>query len=416
MASAVQVGGGVGSNGSVFFGCYLLTSLKEGCSEHTYIGFTVNPKRRIRQHNGLIANGARTTKRKRPWEMVLVVHGFPSKISALQFEWEWQHPKDSKRMREFARKPPRGLGNLWLLKAKVRIVHEMLCIPPWNRFPLTVQWLSETRRNSYQLPAVCPQLPPHIHSLVAPLDSLPLYQVGRKSGGGGGTGKDAEEDEGLDEDEEEEEEDNDDYDEEENGLSSQSQNLSSQVQTLRTSTNNSTLPLSPTKKLRWAGRCVLCFEELEERTESTYCSSSSSLTQQQQLLVSREKRKKKRHCIKCEECGARSHMLCLARWFLCQELPVPSSSSSSSRLLPLIPTQGKCPSCFVVSLWSNLVQPLVSSGGGGAVRRRTTPTTTATKSKAKKSTLSNALNTSPSSSIIRRRFFAVQRRNSGSKR
>lgn len=31
-----------------FFACYILTSLKEGCKEHTYIGFTINPRRRIR--------------------------------------------------------------------------------------------------------------------------------------------------------------------------------------------------------------------------------------------------------------------------------------------------------------------------------------------------------------------------------
>lgn len=49
------------------YACYLLVSLAPGFKDHTYIGFTVNPPRRIRQHNGAIAGGANRTRRKRPW-------------------------------------------------------------------------------------------------------------------------------------------------------------------------------------------------------------------------------------------------------------------------------------------------------------------------------------------------------------
>lgn len=59
-----------------------------------YIGFTVNPRRRIRQHNGEIVGGAkRTTRYSSDWSMVCLISGFSSKHMALSYEWYAQHDK-----------------------------------------------------------------------------------------------------------------------------------------------------------------------------------------------------------------------------------------------------------------------------------------------------------------------------------
>jgi structure-specific endonuclease subunit SLX1 len=66
--------------------CYLLQSTDK---QRTYIGATVAPDRRVRQHNGEISGGARATK-GREWTRIILVSGFPDEVAALQFEWAWK--------------------------------------------------------------------------------------------------------------------------------------------------------------------------------------------------------------------------------------------------------------------------------------------------------------------------------------
>lgn len=70
------------------FCCYLLQSLSD--PSKTYIGYTNNAYRRLTQHNGLIAGGARRTVTHRPWRVVVTVYPF-TRTAALQFEYRWSH-------------------------------------------------------------------------------------------------------------------------------------------------------------------------------------------------------------------------------------------------------------------------------------------------------------------------------------
>jgi len=84
-------------NDSCHYCCYLLRSLDPQYHYKTYIGYSPDPERRLRQHNGELSSGsARTTKVSgRPWALVLIVDGFIDSRTALQFEWAWQHANKS---------------------------------------------------------------------------------------------------------------------------------------------------------------------------------------------------------------------------------------------------------------------------------------------------------------------------------
>ena len=121
------------SGGAKFFMCYLLRSLNVKHPRSTYIGFTVHPKRRIRQHNGEISGGAFRTRKKRPWDMGCVVQGFPNKVSALQFEYAWTNPNRSRLLKGFVGKTKKyGFNN------KMELLAILLSVEPFANYGLSV--------------------------------------------------------------------------------------------------------------------------------------------------------------------------------------------------------------------------------------------------------------------------------------
>ena len=105
----------------------------KGC---TYAGVSPDPVKRLRKHNGEICGGAKYTQSKGPgWTHVCLVHGFPTKIQALQFEWAVKHV------------PPRDKGGLISRLQKLYVVlnktHWTSKAPASATMPLQVEWKIE---------------------------------------------------------------------------------------------------------------------------------------------------------------------------------------------------------------------------------------------------------------------------------
>ena len=83
--------------------------------------------------------------------MVLLVHGFPSKIAALQFEWAWQNPHLSRQAPDEAKLPlrrkvegkTRYAKPRLSMKRQIEILREMLGFEGWRKWPLQVSILDE---------------------------------------------------------------------------------------------------------------------------------------------------------------------------------------------------------------------------------------------------------------------------------
>lgn len=294
--------------------CYLLTSANPRYERHTYIGFTVNPSRRLRQHNGELVNGALKTHTKRPWDMVVVCHGFPNKADALKFEWAWQNPTKSKRTKEMA-KGLKGVGGQYFLRAKIRCLLEMLHLPPWRRFQLSLTWLT---RQYTPLLAGCPALPKHMGEVFSSLDlfHLTTTESGHVSEG--------EEDDDPNEDPSVLMKDLNDENEDVCAEWGEREGKESGKESEKESGKE-----SGRESVTVSGKeCVLCHEDIHKYRPSKCVDS---------------------------KCPMFAHVICLSSHFLRNETPYSSrvSAYSSPKLMP---TVGTCPVCFRRMNWSDVIR------------------------------------------------------------
>ena len=122
-------------------GAVLCVYVLRNAGGRTYVGFTNAPARRLRQHNGEVKGGARKTRLGRPWEMIGFVHGFRTKVSALQFEWAWQHPTMSRFLKGGALNGLKVGKRSFAAATRLQVVGALLACDDFAEEPLGVHLL-----------------------------------------------------------------------------------------------------------------------------------------------------------------------------------------------------------------------------------------------------------------------------------
>jgi len=121
--------------------CYIIEN-----RGYTYVGVSNNVEKRLRAHNGEIKGGAKYTTGKGPgWKHICLIHGFPTKIESMQFEWALKHI------------PPRNAGGI---VNRIKKLNTLLNKTKWTSkapyaatCPLTLEWKEHKHRPvEYNIP------------------------------------------------------------------------------------------------------------------------------------------------------------------------------------------------------------------------------------------------------------------------
>ena len=111
--------------------CYLLRST---VVFRTYVGYTNHLGRRIRQHNGEIKGGAKSSRYGKPWEVVCYISGFATRRIALQFE---------KALHKCRKGGPGPTGRIKAIEHLLTMDRWFKTSPLTNTLDLTIHWLIE---------------------------------------------------------------------------------------------------------------------------------------------------------------------------------------------------------------------------------------------------------------------------------
>ncbi len=320
----------------VFACCYLVASLSEQHKGKTYVGFTVNPKRRLLQHNGQYANaGAKYTKKLRPCEMVFCVHGFPTKTQALGFEWAWQNPTTSRAVKDVAQNQLKIGSRHSTILNKSLIGLAMLNLSPWRHLPLVVHFFNDSHKRDVLENAKKKnvKIPSHVRVESGEMSVLDAYvkecnppKKSRKRRR------------------------NDD----EHGEQSEDILLLSQDSDVFVSSQRILKQQQQQQQQQHYHHhvCEVCLRHSSSTEERNRSGGADDDVEEEEEV-----------CCTCSSCGARAHLVCLAESFFKYNHALNSDKENHGRQgdntrhesSELIPEKGKCPRCDKIQSWGDVL-------------------------------------------------------------
>ena len=293
------------------FFCYILLSLHEKYLNGTYIGFTDNPLHRIRQHNGEIKGGAKFTKRKRPWKLVLVISNFPNKIAALKFEWAWQNPfcsnfikDDLENKLSVPKMNKKKLKNYYdSIKFKLEVLNILINSKVFERINLNIYIFDNFPSNDIIISDI---LKPNITKIINNINFDEFKNIMNKN--------------------------------------KNEKNLEENI-----FNENIDKELLSFEGLNFPDKCLICeepFSLIDNSKKENLSEESEGMMIEYNTKEENDKKDNKEYILKCQDCKSPFHMICLAKYEL----------EKNGDYFNLIPKKADCFVCGKSLIWSEWVK------------------------------------------------------------